>query len=92
LNLQPIVTRRVAPRKFSVAMGGRVAFPRSCGKLPVSSYSSARRERGGLARRLEGRGHDPHHVAHFLMRCMFCLFAEDARLLEHDLFSRALAD
>lgn len=36
---------------------------------------------GELAQRLRDRGHDPHAVAHFLMNCMFCLFAEDVELL-----------
>jgi hypothetical protein len=41
---------------------------------------------GTLAEALRNRGHDPHVAAHFLMKCMFCLFAEDVRLLPRDLF------
>ena len=29
-----------------------------------------------LAKGLHARGHDPHEAAHFLMKCMFCLFAD----------------
>jgi hypothetical protein len=37
-----------------------------------------------LAQSLERSGHTPEAAAHFLMRCLFTLFAEDARLLpEH---------
>ncbi|MBN1343267.1 MAG: class I SAM-dependent DNA methyltransferase [Phycisphaerae bacterium] len=45
---------------------------------------------GHLALELRGRGHDPHDTAHFLMKCMFCLFAEDIRLLPESLFQRLL--
>lgn len=45
---------------------------------------------GTLAARLRDRGHDPHDVAHFLMKCMFCLFAEDVELLPGHLFKRLL--
>jgi len=45
---------------------------------------------GGIAQPLRERGHDPHAVAHFLMKCMFCLFAEDVGLLPKDLFARVL--
>jgi REP element-mobilizing transposase RayT len=43
-----------------------------------------------LARSLQSRGHEPHAAAHFLMKCMFCLFAEDVNLLPNKLFSRLL--
>ncbi len=43
-----------------------------------------------LAARL-GRRHDPHEVARFLMRCIFCMFAEDVELLPPGAFSRLLA-
>jgi len=45
---------------------------------------------GTLAQHLRGRGHDPHQTAHFLMKCMFCLFAEDVALLPKSLFTRLL--
>ena len=34
-----------------------------------------------LARSLEAAGHTPHHVAGFLTRCLFSMFAEDVGLL-----------
>lgn len=43
-----------------------------------------------LAQRLTARGHDPQAVAHFLIQCLFCLFAEDAGLLPGRLFERIL--
>lgn len=50
----------------------------------------AAREIGLIAQSLRDRGHDPHETAHFLMKCMFCLFAEDTDLLPKDLFKRLL--
>ena len=43
-----------------------------------------------IADQLRQRQHDPHTAAHFLMKCMFCLFAEDVKLLPDRLFSRLL--
>ncbi|GMV41595.1 MAG: hypothetical protein AMXMBFR64_33110 [Myxococcales bacterium] len=43
-----------------------------------------------LAARLEGRGHPPEDVARFLMRCLFCMFAEDVGLLPSGHFSKLL--
>ncbi|MEE9294590.1 MAG: DNA methyltransferase [Phycisphaerae bacterium] len=45
---------------------------------------------GTLAQALRDRDHDPHTTAHFLMKCMFCLFAEDVELLPPNLFERLL--
>ncbi len=45
---------------------------------------------GELGRRLQERGHDPRAVAHFLNRLVFCMFAEDSRLLPDGLFTRTL--
>jgi hypothetical protein len=44
-----------------------------------------------LAERLRGRGHDPHEVAHFLNKLLFCMFAEDAGLLPAELLERLAA-
>jgi len=43
-----------------------------------------------IATSLQRAGHEPHEAAHFLMKCMFCLFAEDVELLPGKLFSRLL--
>jgi len=44
-----------------------------------------------LAKLLEAR-HDPEQVAHFLMRCLFTMFAEDVRLLPEKAFTELLHD
>jgi hypothetical protein len=44
-----------------------------------------------LAQALE-REHDPDAVAHFLMRCLFTMFAEDVALLPAGSFTQLLAD
>lgn len=43
-----------------------------------------------VAQSLAARGHDPQVVAHFLIQCLFCLFAEDVGLLPGRLFERIL--
>jgi len=45
---------------------------------------------GALAHSLRSRGHDPHTAAHFLMKCMFCLFAEDVGLLPDNLLTKLI--
>ena len=47
----------------------------------------------GFARLADGirqRGVEPHRAAHFLNRLLFCLFAEDVRLLPENVFSRVV--
>ena len=43
-----------------------------------------------IAQSMMGRGHDPQKVAHFLIQCLFCMFAEDIGLLPAQLFNRVL--
>ncbi len=43
-----------------------------------------------LADGLRGRDEEPHRVAHFLMRLVFCMFAEDVGLLPEGLFGRLI--
>jgi len=43
-----------------------------------------------LAFALQQRGHDPHTVAHFVNRLVFCMFAEDVGLLPDYMFTRML--
>lgn len=45
-----------------------------------------------VSKALEARGHDPEEVAHFLMRCIFTMFAEDVDLLPKDAFKALLDD
>jgi type II restriction/modification system DNA methylase subunit YeeA len=41
-----------------------------------------------LADGLRSRGEEPHRVAHFLMKLVFCLFAEDVGLLQEKIFTK----
>ena len=43
-----------------------------------------------VAQALRGRGHDPHAVAHFVNRLVFCMFADDTGLLPDHMFTRML--
>ena len=43
-----------------------------------------------LAQALRGRGHDPYAVAQFVNRLVFCMFADDVRLLPNQMFTRML--
>lgn len=43
-----------------------------------------------MAKRLRERGSDPQAVAHFVNRLVFCMFAEDVRLLPSNIFTRML--
>lgn len=45
---------------------------------------------GELADRLNKRGNAPHDVAHFLIQCVFCMFAEDSKLLPEKLFETVM--
>jgi len=45
---------------------------------------------GAIADTLRPRTRNPQRAAHFLMKCMFCLFAEDIGLLPKKLFLRLL--
>ncbi len=57
---------------------------------PAKVTEEIAKQFGELAASLHRRGHDPHDGAHFLMKCMFCLFAEDVDLLPKELFKRML--
>jgi type II restriction/modification system DNA methylase subunit YeeA len=43
-----------------------------------------------LARSLRQRGHAPEDVAHFINKLIFCMFAEDVKLLPDTMFTRML--
>ena len=43
-----------------------------------------------VAQTLRDRGHDPHAVAHFVQRLVFCMFADDVGLLPAQMFTRML--
>ena len=50
------------------------------------------RRLAAVSKRLEDRGHEPERVAHFLMRVLFTMFAEDSGLLEKGSFLDVLGD
>jgi hypothetical protein len=52
--------------------------------------SAVSRRLAVIARALESDGHHPELVAGFLMRCLFCMFAEDVGLLPPGCFSNLL--
>jgi len=61
-------------------------------ETPEGVTRQAAAEFGRLAESLRNAGHDPEKAAHFLIRILFCLFAEDIRLLPEDLFSRMIEE
>ncbi|MEQ8283392.1 MAG: class I SAM-dependent DNA methyltransferase [Parvibaculum sp.] len=58
------------------------------GQTRQALTEDAAKEFANLALRLRSRGHDPHTVAHFVNRLVFCMFAEDAELLPNKMFQR----
>ena len=61
------------------------------GKSTAMITEEVAREFGELAEIMRSRGEDEQRVAHFLMQCLFCMFAEDEGLLPARIFSRTLA-
>ncbi len=61
---------------------------------PVKSLAAITEEAAGqfgaLAETLRGRGNDAQPVAHFLIQCLFCMFAEDEGLLPRGIFTGLL--
>ena len=45
-----------------------------------------------VAQALRERGHDPQAVAHFVNRLVFCMFADDVKLLPNHMFTRMLRE
>lgn len=43
-----------------------------------------------VAKSMTERGHAPEAIAHFLIQCLFCMFAEDIGLLPKKLFERVI--
>jgi type II restriction/modification system DNA methylase subunit YeeA len=58
------------------------------GKTRDELTAEAAEEFASLAERLRDRDHEPHAVAHFLNKLLFCMFAEDAGLLPAGLLRR----
>ncbi|MDD5646555.1 MAG: class I SAM-dependent DNA methyltransferase, partial [Candidatus Bipolaricaulis sp.] len=61
-------------------------------ETPEGVTKKAAAEFSKLAQSLRDRGHDSEDAAHFLIRILFCLFAEDIKLLPDKLLSRLVAE
>jgi len=59
-------------------------------QTPEGVTRQAAAEFGKLAESLRTAGHDPERAAHFLIRILFCLFAEDVGLLPEALFTKLI--
>jgi type II restriction/modification system DNA methylase subunit YeeA len=61
---------------------------------PEKSTAAITEEAAGhfaaLAKTMRGRGLDGQQVAHFLVQCLFCMFAEDEQLLPANIFTDLL--
>src|SRR5829696_1074360 len=60
-------------------------------ETPEQVTEKAAQEFARLAKLLRERGEEPDRAAHFLIRLLFCLFAEDVLLLPQNLFSKLVA-
>ncbi|MCX6101628.1 MAG: class I SAM-dependent DNA methyltransferase, partial [Candidatus Bipolaricaulota bacterium] len=61
-------------------------------ETPEGATKKAAADFSNLAESLRDRGVDSEEAAHFLIRILFCLFAEDIKLLPEKLVSRLVAD
>ncbi len=77
-NLQKLRWLFEAPERFKPATS----------TYAVTEEAAARM--GAVAKRLTEQGNAPQSVAHFLIQCVFCMFAEDAKLLPEKLFETVL--
>lgn len=59
-------------------------------KTTLAVTADAATRVGNLAVRMAERGENPLTTAHFLIQCVFCMFAEDAGLLPEKLFETVL--
>ena len=60
------------------------------GETRQSLTEQAAESFAAVAQTLRERGHDPHVVAHFVNRLVFCMFADDVGLLPGHMFTRML--
>src|SRR5699024_1159704 len=60
-------------------------------ETPDSVTIEAARRFSEIARGLQQRGTHPESAAHFLVQMVFCLFAEDIRLLPDNVFTKMIA-
>lgn len=59
-------------------------------KSTAAVTEEAARRFAGLAEAMRQRGQDSNQVAHFLVQCLFCMFAEDEGLLPERIFTGLL--
>lgn len=59
-------------------------------KTRTELTEEAASEFAAIAKALRERGHDPEEVAHFINRMVFCMFAEDVKLLPDNIFTKML--
>ena len=59
-------------------------------KSTAAVTEEAARRFAGLAEAMRQRGEDSNQVAHFLVQCLFCMFAEDEGLLPEKIFTGLL--
>lgn len=89
LRNHPTSSCDIAPLEILRALflnPGRLRPSRTAAQVTEQAASEFAR----LAESLRSRGVDPERAAHFLMRLLFCLFAEDIGLLPTDLFTRLI--
>ena len=60
-------------------------------KSTAAVTEEAAKRYAGLAEAMSQRGQDSNQVAHFLVQCLFCMFAEDEGLLPEKIFTSLLA-
>ena len=60
------------------------------GQTRQSLTEQAAESFAAVAQSLRERGHDPHAVAHFVNRLVFCMFADDVGMLPSHMFTRML--
>ncbi|MCO5146637.1 MAG: class I SAM-dependent DNA methyltransferase [Aquamicrobium sp.] len=64
------------------------AFKPSKSRQELTEEAAA--EFASLAQQLRNRGHEAHEVAHFIIRLVFCMFAERVGLLPDNLFTKMI--
>lgn len=80
------------PEKLDVLRALFTSPERLRPETPVTTITEDAAARfGRLAIKLQDRGVEPQRAAHFLVQVLFCLFAEDVRLLPSHIFSKLLA-
>ncbi len=90
LTLDDLLDARRAGRCCAPSSPTRTRFARRA-DAPSRSPQKAAGEFARLADLLRKYGDDPQRIAHFLIRLLFCLFAEDVGLLPEGLFTRLVA-